>query len=72
MIGPQKPPENRAYAEMHSALVVPAWDGPERIAADEALAELTKAKGQTAVSLIIEAGQYAFADGLFYGGDAPV
>ena len=67
-----KPPENRAYAEMHSALVVPAWDGPERIAADEALAELTKAKGQTAVSLIIEAGQYAFADGLFYGGDAPV
>ena len=67
-----KPPENPAYADMHPALVVAAWDGPERIAADEALAELTKAKGQTAVSLIIEAGQYAFADGLFYGGNAPV
>jgi hypothetical protein len=67
-----KPPENPAYADLHPALVVPAWDGPERIAADEALAELTRAKGQTAVSLIIEAGQYAFADGLFYGGNAPV
>ncbi len=67
-----KPPENPAYADLHAALVGAAWDGPERIKADDALAELTKTKGQTAVSLIIEAGQYAFADGLFYGGDGPV
>lgn len=67
-----RPPVNPGYAELHSALVVPALEGPERIAADDALAEQTRAKGQTKISSIIEAGQYDFPDGLFYGGDAPV
>lgn len=66
------PPGNAAYADLHPALVVPALEGPERNAADDALAELARTKGQTALSSIIEAGQYAFSDGLFYGGDAPV
>ena len=65
-------PVNSGYAELHPALVGAAWDGPERAQADEKLAELTKTKGQTAVSSVIEAGQYNFADGLFYGGDGPV
>ncbi len=65
-------PQNKAYAELHPALAGAAWDGPERIKADELLAELVKTKGQTDVSLIIEAGQYDFVDGLFYGGDRPV
>ena len=65
-------PQNSAYAELHPALAGDVWDGPERVKADEALAEMVKTKGQTAVSLIIEAGQYDFADGLFYGGDGPV
>lgn len=65
-------PENPGYAELHPALVVPALEGPERIAADDALADLTRARGQTVISSIIEAGQYVFPDGLFYGGDAPV
>ncbi|MEI2687432.1 MAG: DUF2817 domain-containing protein [Cypionkella sp.] len=68
----QTPPENSGYAELHPAVVVAAWDGPERLAADEVLAELTRLKGQTAVSSVLEAGQYAFADGLFFGGHAPV
>jgi octopine/nopaline transport system ATP-binding protein len=67
-----EPPENPDYATLHPALVVAAWDGPDRFAADEALAAATKAKGQAAVSSIIEAGQYRFAEGLFYGGDAAV
>jgi len=67
-----KPPENAAYAELHPALVGAAFEGPERIRADDTLANLTRTKGQTAVSLIIEAGQYDFADGLYYGGDGPV
>ncbi len=67
-----EPPENPDYAALHPALVVAAWDGPDRFAADEALAAATKAKGQAAVSSIIEAGQYRFAEGLFYGGDAAV
>jgi polar amino acid transport system ATP-binding protein len=67
-----RPPENPGYAELHPALVVAALEGPERIAADDALAELTRAKGQTVLSSILEAGQYAYPDGLFYGGDAPV
>lgn len=66
------PPENPGYADLHPALVGSAWDGPDKSKADDALADLTRSKGQTAVSLIIEAGQYAFADGLFYGGNAPV
>ncbi len=67
-----KPPENPGYAELHPALVEPAWDGPERGRAEAALAAITQTKGQTAVSLIIEAGQYSHADGLFYGGAGPV
>ena len=58
-----RPPVNPGYAELHSALVVPALEGPERIAADDALAEQTRAKGQTKISSIIEAGQYDFPDG---------
>lgn len=65
-------PENPGYAEVHPALVVAAWEGADRVAADDTLAELTRSKGQTAISAIIEAGQYSFADGLFYGGDGPV
>ena len=36
------PPGNAAYADLHPALVVPALEGPERNAADDALAELAR------------------------------
>lgn len=58
------PPENPGYADIHPALV--------DAAADETLAEMVRASGQAAVSRIIEAGQYRFPDGFFYGGDGPV
>ena len=67
-----RPPENLGYAELHPALVIAELDGPERIAADDAWADLLRAKGQAQVASIINAGQYDFADGLFYGGNAPV
>ena len=65
-------PENVDYSEVHPALVCPEWTGAARVAADEALAEMTRAKGQEGLSAIIEAGQYSHPDGLFYGGDAEV
>lgn len=58
------PPENPGYAEIHPALV--------DAAGDETLAELVRTRGQAALSRVIEAGQYGFSDGLFYGGDGPV
>jgi octopine/nopaline transport system ATP-binding protein len=65
-------PENPSYADLHSALVVPAWEGADRVAADDAMADAVRARGQTAISSIIEAGQYTYPDGLFYGGEGPV
>lgn len=66
------PPENPGYADLHPALVVADLDGPARIAADDAWAELLRSKGLPVVASIIEAGQHDFPDGLFYGGNAPV
>ncbi|MES2434008.1 MAG: DUF2817 domain-containing protein [Pseudomonadota bacterium] len=65
-------PENPGYGDLHPALVGAAWDASERDQADEALAELTRSKGQSAVAAIIEAGQFTYPDGLFYGGAGPV
>ncbi len=65
-------PENPGYADLHPALLGAAWEGAVRDQADEAMAELTRSKGQAALAAIIEAGQFTHADGLFYGGNGPV
>ena len=67
------PPKNERYAALHGALVCRAWDGPERDAAIEAYEDAKRRLGGYAgIAPIVEAGQYDFPDGLFYGGDGPV
>ena len=65
-------PVNEKYRLLHHAAAYAAWDGPQRQAADQALAEIAKSLGSSkALNAIIEGGQYEFADGLFYGGAGP-
>jgi polar amino acid transport system ATP-binding protein len=67
-----KPPRNEKYAALHEALVFSDWDGPDRNRADEALEAAKNAYGGYAgIAPIVEAGQYDFPDGLFYGGAEP-
>lgn len=65
-------PVNNGYAGLHDALTCREWEGPDRIAADEKLAVARKRLGHAGLAAIIEAGQYEFADGMFYGGGGPV
>jgi len=67
------PPKNERYGELHPLLLCPFWDGPERdqmVVAYEAAK--AKAGGYHGLAPVIEAGQYEYPDGLFYGGDKPV
>ncbi len=67
------PPRNERYATLHDAFIWRAWEGPERERAAEAY-EAAKRRfgGYAGLAPMIEAGQYAFTDGLYYGGDGPV
>ena len=65
-------PANAGYAALHEALVCHDLDGPEREAADAALDKVRTESGDMAFSSIVSAGQYEFADGLFFGGAEPV
>ncbi len=64
-------PENARYAEIHEALVPADWDGPARAKAEEALAAWRAANGMKAYQAVVAGGQYAFSDGLFFGGREP-
>src|SRR5271166_5133180 len=62
-------PENPRYADIHDLLVPPDWDGPGRALADAALAAWGEANGgRKAYQAAVAGGQYAFPDGLFFGG----
>jgi hypothetical protein len=65
-------PANARYAKIHDALVPADWDGPARANAEEALAAWRAANGgMAAYQAVVAGGQYAFPDGLFFGGRAP-
>ncbi|WP_019173703.1 DUF2817 domain-containing protein [Pseudaminobacter salicylatoxidans] len=65
-------PKNEKYANLHGALVWREWEGSGRANADEALAAATaKLGGHAGLAPIVEAGQYDFPDGLFFGGAGP-
>jgi octopine/nopaline transport system ATP-binding protein len=67
------PPKNERYSALHSALVCAALEGPAHDASKNAYEEAKRRSGGYAgLAPIIEAGQYQFPDGLFYGGDGPV
>ena len=64
-------PEKPAYDAVHSLLLPADWDGPAREAADRGIAAYVAAHGFAAYQSAVSSGQYAHADGLFYGGNAP-
>jgi hypothetical protein len=66
------PPENVEYDTVHAALLPQDWDGPGRRAADGALQQVALDRGQRYLQSAVTRGQYRHADGLFYGGSAPV
>lgn len=62
-------PVNAAYAELHHALVPPTWPpAPEN---EAVLARFAAQHGGRAFQAAVSSGQYAFPDGLFYGGARP-
>jgi Protein of unknown function (DUF2817) len=65
------PPENPRYAEIHELLVPADWDGPARAKADATLKVWLQANGMPAYQAAVAGGQYAFPDGLFFGGYQP-
>ncbi len=65
-------PANAAYDEVHPWLVPADWDGPAKQLADQAIFGFVATRGQRAFQEAVSGGQYTHADGLFYGGRAPV
>jgi octopine/nopaline transport system ATP-binding protein len=66
-------PKNERYGDLHPLLICPHVDGTERERIDEAYeGAKTKVGGYHGLAPIIEAGQYDYPDGLFYGGSGPV
>jgi Protein of unknown function (DUF2817) len=65
-------PKNPRYAEIHDLLLPSDWDGPGRASADAALKAWRDANGgMKAFQAAVVAGQYAYPDGLFFGGRKP-
>jgi uncharacterized protein DUF2817 len=62
------PPASPAYAEIHALLLPPAWPPPE---SEEELGAWIKTHGERAFQAAVSGGQYAFPDGMFYGGSRP-
>lgn len=61
-------PENVAYPALHGIYTCRDLDGPERAAADAQMALACAGVGWSGVKRIVEAGQYQFPDGIFFGG----
>ncbi|HSV48184.1 MAG TPA: M14 family metallopeptidase [Ramlibacter sp.] len=62
-------PVNTAYAELHPLLVPAQW--PPSADNEQALLRYVAERGQAAFQAAVSGGQYAFADGMFFGGSAP-
>lgn len=64
-------PDNSAYRAVHDIYACSQLQGAERERADARFNQEIAARGWAGLMGVVEAGQYAFADGLFYGGTAP-
>jgi predicted deacylase len=62
----QPAPVNAAYAELHPLLLPATWPSPEEN--ERQLAAYVAAHGERAYQAAVSGGQYAYPDGLFYGG----
>jgi octopine/nopaline transport system ATP-binding protein len=68
-----KRPANKAYASLNPIFTIDKLSGPILAKADRAFAQAEKKLGsERALMSVIEAGQYDFADGVFFGGKGPV
>jgi hypothetical protein len=65
----QPPPEAAGYAEVHGLLLPATWPPPPDN--ERQIAQLIAARGERVWQAVVSSGQYAFPDGLFYGGDRP-
>lgn len=63
------PEETTAYAEFHSSLL--DWDMVTPLAAEPVIAEFLRSRGRNSLLAALTSGQYAYPDGLFYGGRGP-
>ena len=63
-------PTNEAYGRLHAHVLPPSWPPPA--ADDVALGTFLQQHGREKLQAVISAGQYAFPDGMFYGGNGPV
>ena len=63
------PPANAAYADVHELLIPPTWPPAAEHEANNAA--YIAARGVRAYQQAVSGGQYAFPDGLFYGGARP-
>jgi octopine/nopaline transport system ATP-binding protein len=69
----KKHPANKAYAPLNTIFSIDKLNGPTRAKADKAFAQAEKKLGsERALMSVIEAGQYDFANGVFFGGNGPV
>jgi hypothetical protein len=64
-------PANVGYESMHEIYLCPELEGPARSLADATLAARIARDGHGTVMSVVEAGQYAHPDGLFFGGREP-
>ena len=62
-------PVNAAYADVHPMLVPATW--PPTAENEAAIGRYLADHGARAYQTAVTGGQYAFPDGLFYGGDRP-
>lgn len=63
------PPANPAYAEVHPLLLPATWPPPADN--EQRIAAYIAARGERAWQAAVSGGQYAYPDGLFYGGARP-
>ncbi len=62
-------PVNPAYAEIHSLLLPATW--PPSTESEARLGAWVAQHGRQAYQAAVSSGQYAFPDGMFYGGSKP-
>ena len=64
-------PRNEAYEALHAAILPARWNDPSTAERERVFAAYRERHGAMALQGAISGGQYAHADGVFYGGTRP-
>ncbi|MDJ0921631.1 MAG: M14 family metallopeptidase [Henriciella sp.] len=59
------------YSRIHEFILPDDWGGPAHASANKQLASFIAQDGMKAFQAAVSGGQYAYRDGIFYGGDRP-